>query len=57
MDAGREFLYDGAALLKARFPNDVLLNDVYSSGMDDGTERPRIAAATQIRQPLTLVQS
>jgi len=33
-DAGREFHVDGAAVLKARLPKDVLLKGVYSSGMD-----------------------
>ena len=34
-DAGREFHVDGAAVLKARLPKDVLLNGICSSGMDD----------------------
>jgi len=34
-DAGREFHADGAAVLKARLPKDVLLNGVCSSGKDD----------------------
>ena len=34
-DAGREFHVDGAAVLKARLPKDVLLNGVCSRGMDD----------------------
>jgi len=34
-DAGREFHVDGAAVVKARLRNDVLLNGVCSSGMDD----------------------
>jgi len=33
-DAGREFHVDGAVVLKARLPNDVLLNGVCSSGMN-----------------------
>ena len=34
-DAGREFDVDGAAVLKACLPKDVLQNGVCSSGMDD----------------------
>jgi len=39
-DAGSEFHVDGAAVLKARLANDILLNGVCSSGMDNERSDP-----------------